>query len=278
MTTSTEGGREWKSQNSKRSTEAARSGVSRSGDEDIDVADQPISGQVQHQENSDCDPFTDFHNEHEEEEGPKGDDFSQDPDDGAGAARWWDTLPGPINVVTTTHGNKRRRYSDGGWQSVPASQAARMGMGAPTGRGGIDGRGHGGIMPRGQATVGEGLTTIGMTMGGACLGMGVAFRAWREAECLQKGQNVFGHGEGLNAHGRREVSIERGQFNAMGVSQGELNATGNTMRFGHHASRNGNAAKTWRPHIHFTRFNQNTTKEQFQQDDDSMVSLNDNYF
>jgi hypothetical protein len=62
---------------------------------------------VQRQENSKGSPFIDFYNEHEEEEGPEGDDFSQDPNDGAGATRWWDTH---VNVdVNPACGH-------GGWQ------------------------------------------------------------------------------------------------------------------------------------------------------------------
>jgi hypothetical protein len=68
------------------------------------------------------------------------------------------------------------------------------------------------------------------------------------------------------------------------------------MTFGHHARRNGNVAGEFgmhvggkieargsiveigRPHTHFIGFNLNTTEEQFQQDDDKMVNLNDNHY
>jgi hypothetical protein len=84
---------------------------------------------------------------------------------------------------------------------------------------------------------------------------------------------------------------------------GGFNATRNTMPFEYHARGNGDVARefgiyaegvgmqvgretkargsiagTWKPHTHFTRFNLNTIGDQFQQDDDRIVNLNDNHY
>jgi hypothetical protein len=92
--------------------------ISRSGYEDVDVIDQPTSDQVQRQENSEGGHFTDFHNEHEEEEGPEVDDFSQDPNDGASAARWWDTNVDVDVSPTRGHGGRRHSHGRGQWTIV----------------------------------------------------------------------------------------------------------------------------------------------------------------
>jgi hypothetical protein len=65
---------------------------------------------VQRQGNSEGGHFTDFHNDHKEEEGLQGDDFSQDPYDFDGSARWWEIRDVDVNA---TFGHEGRRRSDG---------------------------------------------------------------------------------------------------------------------------------------------------------------------
>jgi hypothetical protein len=117
--------------------------VSRSGDEDIDVLDQFAIDQVQRQGNCEGGLFTDFHNEHEDEEGLEGDDYSQDRNDFDGAAGWYNVRD--VDVNARGHEGQRlshRRRHLATWSQGAAQGGGTVGCGGPHVAGLGRGRGY----------------------------------------------------------------------------------------------------------------------------------------